>query len=248
MGSLQNSTRNPICSRSALDKSEWFVRCARKLQHDQIARLDNAASHDNAHDACLAGDVAHILRLHLRPQTLLESVYINAGLSESCDFNYRIGTQMQSRARRQTKQIDSMRRNVFAEFAWRDDESIGTQRIEQLGLNQVHLTKIGCTRRSSFVVAMLHRRAAMRIAFDAQALEQMNARLGPFAEVVSVIQMNRHHSGVGVGDDGGDASSCWHGPIFARHESPTCFQLSSSRLAGLVHPVINLGPTHARTS
>ncbi len=122
------------------------------------------------------------------------------------------------------KQIDSLRRNVLAELAGRHMKSARSQRIEQLGLNQVNLPKIRRARCFSLVVSMLHRRTAVGIAFDAQSSKKANAGLGMFTESMAIVQMDRHDRGLAV--------NFGHRPIFACAKSPLISGCHRTYLSG----------------
>jgi len=85
---------------------------------------------------------------------------------------------MEPRARRQREQVHAARRDVLAHLPWRDGEARGPQLVVQLGVDQVDLPEVRPARVACHPRAMLHGRARMRVALDAEPGDETDALLG----------------------------------------------------------------------
>src|ERR1035438_1205380 len=92
---------------------------------------------------------------------------------------------MQPRAGRQGQEIDARRGDVLPEIASLDHEALCPQFVEEFGVDQMHLAQIGLCRIFADARTMLDRLAHMRVAGDAEALQEAYAETRRLAEMVA---------------------------------------------------------------
>jgi len=114
----------------------------------------------------------------------LELVKLAARIAQSGDFDHRFAAYMEPRAGRQPEQIDAARRDVFTHHTGPKVEAEGAQLVEQLGMYQVHLAKVGCVPKSHKAGEVFACRALMDISFDAEGGDQRDPVRHRFGEAV----------------------------------------------------------------
>ena len=102
--------------------------------------------HD-AHDPGLAHHLAvAIASKNSVEQTRLESVDLSARVAQPGDLDNRLGPNAQLRAAGQCEQVQIPGGDVLAELTRLDVETLLTKLSEQLGVDEVHLSKVGLGR------------------------------------------------------------------------------------------------------
>ena len=81
-----------------------------------------------------------------RQQAGLKVIELRARIPQAGDFHDRIGSKLQSSADGKAKQVDARSGHILAEIAGPDGEARCRELLVQLGMNQVHLTKVGLGR------------------------------------------------------------------------------------------------------
>ncbi len=111
---------------------------------DQIAGFYHAAGQDNPHDAGFTNEIAlHITPKHGGAQTGLKLVELGARITQAGYFDHRKITDMQPGALGKPQQINAPRCNILAHIAGHHVETGRSQGIVQLGVDEMHLTKVG---------------------------------------------------------------------------------------------------------
>ena len=101
-----------------------------------------SAAGDDTHDPGESDDLAPIIGLdHLLEQAGLKIVDLLARVAEACDRHHRIA-EVQSSADGKCQQVDIPSGDVLAEFTGYDAVTAHAQFIEQLSMDQVHLSQV----------------------------------------------------------------------------------------------------------
>jgi hypothetical protein len=173
------------------------VGLGRQLNCDGIIGTDGSVSGNHGHDTSLANQVARrIVIQDGRHQPWLKSVELNARISQSRELDDGGATDAQSSSAREREQRNSSSRNILPEVAGPDGEPAFGELGEELGVNQVHLPKIGLGRIARDARQMLYGAPRMRITFDAQVHAKLNARLDRLTEGVSPTQRDADNDAV----------------------------------------------------
>jgi len=114
---------------------------------------------------------------HCREQAGLEVVELGAGIPQSGDLHNSLLAESQPSAGGQAEQVDAARSDILAEVAWYHRVAGRSKLLVQLGVNEVHLTKVRLGGIARHARAVLHGDTLMRIAIDAEAGEQADRRL-----------------------------------------------------------------------
>ncbi len=160
---------------------------------ERVAGVDGAAGKDHGHDACAA--IAFALGVAGSPEELLEAfpvaVDLRAGGAEAGDFYDGFRSQVHASAAWKAQQVDPAGEDVFADLARAESEACGGQFVEFFGGEEVDLAEVGLGGVAALLVEVLHGRAAVRVAFDAFACEQMDGGLGLLGEAVFWSERDR---------------------------------------------------------
>jgi hypothetical protein len=155
-----------------------------------VARAHVPAMHDDGHHASPhAEGRTRGLGAHPREQPGLIAVDVHARAAQPCELDDRFIADAQPGAGGQCRQVDAARGQVLAQVAGEHPEAFRLEFVEQLAMDQVHLAQVGASGVAALVVAVLHRCAAMRVAFHAQAGQQPDAELRGLAEPVHRAQV-----------------------------------------------------------
>lgn len=162
---------------------------------DDVAGANHPANKNNGHDSAFPLDGA-VLRAtkHFAKQARLETVDLLARIAETSHPHGRVLAESQDCVRWETKQIDAPGGDVFAHLARRHGVTRGGHLVKQLGMDQMHLPKIGLRRIAGHPGEMLHGDAGVRIPVHTPALNKHDLVNDGFAELM-----------VGVAADGNNA-------------------------------------------
>jgi hypothetical protein len=152
------------------------VRLRWQLDADRIARPDAAAGDDDTHDAGFAKQVAVLVAFQGRcHQSRSDAVELGARIAQVGDFDDRRLPETKARAGGQPEQIDPARGDVFPHLTCRNDKPFFRELVVQLGVDQVYLAQVRCFGEVCHSRAMLDRAARMRVTFDSEPDQQLNA-------------------------------------------------------------------------
>ena len=105
----------------------------------------------------------------------------------------RIGSEKKQCPSGKCQQVDATCCDVLTELAWFDIVPDCTQFLEQLDMEEMHLTQVWLRRIARHARAVLYRLAAVCVAFDSETGYQHDARFGSLAELVGVVAADRSH-------------------------------------------------------
>src|SRR5450759_2649935 len=146
-GDLRLNPRQLARSRAGSHTFEFVVRLDGKVHHTAISRHDPAAGCHDAHAPGLANHLAvGVASKNGVEQTRLESVDLSAGVAQSGDLHNRLGPNAQNRSLGECEQVQIPGGDVLAELARLDVETLLTKLSEQLGVDEVHLSKVALGR------------------------------------------------------------------------------------------------------
>ena len=167
-----------------LDFRKSFARFARHQNGDRVSDPHQAAFVHDAHDA---GAETRLGRLSYKglQQAFLKPVDEHAGRSQTSQFDDGSGAEAQARAKGQAAQIQSPRRNVFAEVPRADMKSFAGEFIEELGIDEMDLSLIRRRGLPSRDEAMLYQRPGVRIPFNPLVCQQPDLLASRFAEAMT---------------------------------------------------------------
>jgi hypothetical protein len=190
-------------SRAGSHTFECVVRLGGKAHHNAIPRHDPAAGYHDAHDPGLAHHTAvAIASKNGVEQTRLESVDLSAWVAQSGDLDNRLGPNAQLRAAGQSEEVQIPGGDVLAELARLDVETLLTKLSEQLGVDEVHLSKVGPGRICGDVGAVLHRSPRVSITVNSQPGQQKNLQGLWLTEPVATVATDSNHRGLII-------NHCW---------------------------------------
>lgn len=166
------------------------MRQGRKLDRDGVVRPDNPALEHNRHHAAFAHEPFGRRDGEPLEQAGLEVLDLLAGIAQAGDFHHGIRAEPEPRAGRQAEQVHAPRQDIFAEVARADDVSLRRQFVQQLRMDQVHLSEVRNLAEAPDVEEVLVGGAGMGIALDAEILDEPDGRRSAFAEGMSVADVN----------------------------------------------------------
>src|SRR5215472_19190044 len=150
-----------------------MMRKGRQFDADPVALAHLAALYDDPHDAGFADEVAPFFAAERRGhQPRLYPVQLAARVAQPGHLDDRRAAEMEPGAGRQSEQINAAHRDILAHLPGRDAEAGFAQFVMQFGMNEVDLAQIRLARIAFDARAVLHARAGMRVAFDAEPREQ----------------------------------------------------------------------------
>ena len=167
----------------------------RRHDPDRVTGADDAAGDDHAHHAGTSYDGA-IGRAtgHPLQQALVVRLDLHARVPEAFHADHGVGAEVEQGAGRQAEEVDAAGGHVLAEVTGGDPVPVSGDVVEQLSLEQVHLSEVRLVGIASHARPVLHQRTGMGIALDAEPLEQRDRRHLLLAEPVPRVAVH--------GDDG----------------------------------------------
>ena len=162
------------------------MRRRRQLYLDRHARPHLAAPADDSHDPRLSHDLT--VRTSTEDggkETGAKVLQLHARIPQAGELDDHFGTEPESSANREAKEVDSACRHVLAEIARSDRESSRAQLVVQLGVDEVHLAQIRLPRVPRHARPVPDRGALMRVSLDAQPRDEPDACLRGLAEGVA---------------------------------------------------------------
>lgn len=166
-----------------LDALERLVRRRREFYFDRAARMDGASADDDGHDACsrrlpAMGRVGEG-GCH---EAGAEAIHLDAGCTESGDFDDCLRPNMEAGGGGEGEQIDAGGGDVFAEVAGIEAKARAAEGFEEFCVEEVHLREVGLGRIAARPVAVAYGCAAVGVPLNAKAGEEVNSRLRLLAE------------------------------------------------------------------
>ena len=103
-----------------------------------------------------------------RQQAVLKLFDLAAGIAQTGHLKHHVVANSKQGGFRKSEKIDAARRNVFAELCRRQVKALRCQFVEQLGVDQVNLTKVRLVGVYSHSGAMLDQVSLMGVSLDAE--------------------------------------------------------------------------------
>lgn len=169
-----------------------LVRRGGQFDPQGVARPHLARGDDDAHDAGLADEIAlRVAVENRRHQSGTIRVELPARIAQPGDLDDGRGADAKPRSARQVEQRKPARQDVLSDAARHDPESGGIELVENLFVKQMHLAQVGLRRILGDARAVLDGRSEVRVALNAEALEQPDALLHVLAEPVRLAAAHR---------------------------------------------------------
>ena len=145
----------------ALKRHEWQFG---QLDNDAITGSHTSTLQHHGHYAGLADEFAAGCTIeHRRKQTFLKVIYLGAGIAEARDFQNNFLADLQVRSPWESEQVYPLCRDVLAQISRLNAKTLLCDFVEQLGMDQVYLAKIGLCGIGLDARTMLHRDALVRV-------------------------------------------------------------------------------------
>jgi hypothetical protein len=156
------------------------------LDLDDVTLADCAARSRDRHDPGLSDELSIGSPAdHRREQPTLKSLDLDTRISQAGHLEHRL-SDPQDRTLRQGQQIDAAGRNVLAEITGLHPETPQLQFIEELGMNQVHLTQIRLGGIDSNPRPVLYIAPLVRVPFHTQPSRDPDFRKDLFRKAMLV--------------------------------------------------------------
>jgi hypothetical protein len=164
-----------------------------QLHRDRVVGSNLAAGHDHRHDTGLADErTAGVAVEHRSHQAGLELIQLYARVAEPRDVENRRIPDSQPGARGEPEQVDPACRDVLTHVSRHHSESLGSQLVVKLGVNQMHLAEIRLGRITGHPRTVLNRPATVGISLHSEAGQQVDAILIGLAEGVTLSPAYRN--------------------------------------------------------
>ena len=151
------------------------MRRRRQLYPYTLPRSDAATSHHDPHHAGFSDELAIAgFVQHGSHQAVLEFIDLRTWIAQAREPDNGLVTQMQFRAFWQPQQINAVGRDVLTQGAWHHVKTLRTQVVKQLIVHQMNLAQIRCKWIFRHTRTVFDSDAAVRIALDTVALNQLD--------------------------------------------------------------------------
>lgn|SRR5690554_4158848 len=166
---------------------------------DPVTGSDDPFTHHYSHDPGLADEIPLVVPIEDRShETSLKAVQLPARIAQAGHLDDGVTSDVEVGAGRKREQVDIPGRDVLTHLARFHAESGGSKLVEQLGLDQVHLAKIGLGRILGDSGPMLDVLTQVGVSFYSESCQETDRWTVVLAEGVALVR-----------GDGGD--SWWHG-------------------------------------
>lgn len=157
------------------DRAKRHELTLRPLNGDSVTGAKDASGQNDRHDAGLAdfGAIRGSADTGLH-QTRMQSVQLHAGVAQSGYLDDGSRSEVQPRPQGKPQQIDAAGGHVFAHLARSHRDPCGSKLGEEFGVEEMHLAEIRSGGILADAIAMPHRYAGVRVAFDTEACQQAN--------------------------------------------------------------------------
>ncbi len=169
----------------------------RQFNPNLIAWFDLTARQHHAHNPSFANQIPSLVMLeHGVHQSCLQAVELRAGVAQTRNLEHRSFAKVHCCASGKSEQINPACGDVFAHLSRVNLEPSSLKFVVKLGVNEMHLAQIGLRRVSRNPGPMFDRHAHVRVALDAQSLEQLDAGLLELLHGVGWTAKNSFDGGV----------------------------------------------------
>lgn len=129
------------CGLHPLQRQEWRLG---QLDNDAVTGTHTPASQHDGHYAGFSDQLALWPSAeHRRQQSLLPVIDLGTGIAKAGDFQNHFLADLKVRSSRETKRIYLLGRDVLAQISRPDPKTVLCNFVEQFGVDDVHLAKIG---------------------------------------------------------------------------------------------------------
>ena len=194
--------KNSLGKTQLKDRERAVLSCG-ECDGDGISGAEDSSCLDDGHDTA-DGAAAWRLFEHVPEQAGHKSVNLRAGAAQASEAKPCF-TQRENGAFGQVEQIEAAGGDVLSEVAGADEKAFWGERIEKLGVDQMDLAEVGLGGVLSLVVKVLDGRAGVRIALDADAVEERDCGLGGLTEGVMGGAVDGEDGGLGCAGHSGDS-------------------------------------------
>ena len=185
---MSSPVRMEFISR-ALDRKKWIVFPAWQCYRDGIVRANDAVGNDNPHHAGFSNKIAGLIAIeNSRHEAALKAIDLHTGIPESRQLHNCRSANMQLRAAGKIEQWNSACCDVLAKLSRLDHEATLSELVEQLDVDEVHLSEVRLSGIARDAREMLNRLARVCIAFDAQPGAEHDAGLRHLVKAVLTAQ------------------------------------------------------------
>jgi hypothetical protein len=122
----------------------------------------------------------------------LEGIQLTAGIAQTCYANDRRVTNVQARATRQRKQVDSARSDILAKQSGTDLKPFQTKFAKQLFMDQVYLPQIRFTRIARNPGSVFNGHTKVSVALNTQSDQKTNRFSNRLAEIMFCVAAHRY--------------------------------------------------------
>jgi hypothetical protein len=174
---------------SRSDNSERLVWIIGQGDLDDIIGRDDSIGDDNGHDTRFANEIACFVVIENgSEEPVLKAIDLNAGISQSSQFDDRGFTKAQLRTAREVQQRNPSSGDVLSNISRVHSVSAPSELDENFLGDEMNLPKIRLGGIAPDAREMLNSAARVRITFHAKACAKRDTRLRCLAEVVFAAQ------------------------------------------------------------